>query len=133
MNAVASSDHQGFLFSYTLTSNRLWLRFLRLVPLGCVKLSNIRSMRRANSSEFWDGGFLRFLAFWKTWHWPYPLSMLGSSTSVVFLLETVHGTRVFVRLAPGIHYRLRDGINEAKVREHGEAPNERAFSTSKSS
>ena len=50
---------------------------------------------------------------------------------MVFLLETVHGTRVFVRLAPGIHYRLRDGINEAKVREHGEAHNERAFSTSK--
>lgn len=130
---MASSDHQGWLFSYTLTTNRLWLRFLRLVPLGSVKLSNVRSMRRANSSEYWDGGLLRFLAFWKTWHWPYPLSMLGSSTSVVFLLETVHGTRVFVRLAPGIHYRLRAGINEAKVREHGEAPNQRAFSSYKSS
>jgi hypothetical protein len=117
---VPKGDYQGWLFAYHLSSTRLWVKLCRVLPVAWVKLADIRTLRRAESAEYWGGGLGRFLRFWKTWHWPYPLSMMGSRSSVMFLIETDSRTRILLRLGPGIHYRLRGAINDARVGKHGE-------------
>jgi hypothetical protein len=103
------------------------LKLFRFLPVAWVRLASIRTLRRAESSEFWDGGWKRLLRFWKVWHWPYPLSMMGSRSNVMFLVETESRTRILVRLGPGIHYRLRGAINDARVGQHGEGHHSRTL------
>ena len=117
---VAAPAHQGYLFSYTLTPTRLWLKLFRLIPLASVNLSRVQAMRRAGAGDYWGGKARGLTRLWRNWYWPYPIDMLGSVSSVMFLLEIETGTRVFVRLAPGIHYKMRDAINNARLRVHGE-------------
>jgi hypothetical protein len=116
---------QGFLFTYALTSTRLSLRFCRFLPLASVRLSRVRSLRRAAAGDFWERNRRGPTRLFRRWIWPYPLDMVGSVSSVTFMLETDSHTRVFVRLAPGIHYKLREAINAARVAEHGESAHSR--------
>jgi hypothetical protein len=116
MGATAYPNYrqrQGIIFCYTLTNTRLWLMLFRIFPLGCVRLSRIKTMRTASSREFFELNAHRLFLWWKYWHWPYPLNMVGRRGITVYLLETHDGGRVFVRLKPGIHYMLRTLMNEA--------------------
>ena len=106
-------QRQGVIFCYLLTNNHLWLMLFRIFPLACVRLNQIKTMRTASTREFFEMNAHRFFIWWKYWHWPYPLNMVGRRGITVYLLETRSGGRVFVRLKPGIHYMLRTLMNEA--------------------
>jgi len=111
-------QYEGTIFCYKLTKNMLWLTLFRILPLGWVRLSKVDTMRTSHSKEFFELTPHRMFIWWKYWHWPYSLSMIGRRDKQIYLLETRGGYRVFVRLRTGMHYMLRTLIAEAQEKHN---------------
>ena len=113
---------QGLLFAYHLSNRWLVLKFLRLLPIGWIRVENIQYLRRANSIEFIEPSFRRIFLFWRYWYWPYPLGMIFNRASVLYMLKLKNGHRVFLRMDPSFHFLLRTAVGASLVDEDSERP-----------
>ena len=113
---------QGLLFAYHLSNRWLVLKFLRMLPIGWIRVENIQYLRRANSIEFLEPSFKRILLFWRYWYWPYPLGMVFNRASVLYMLKLKNGHRVFLRMDPSFHFLLRTAVGQCRLLEESERP-----------
>lgn len=106
---------EGWVFAHGLTEDRLLLRLFRLFPLARVRLAEVEFLRQRSARDLsrLAGDTLRRPA--RSWYWPHPLFMGREGFDhAPYVLGTRGGTRVFVRLRHGFHYRLREAIHHAR-------------------
>jgi hypothetical protein len=118
MTATEYSNYkqsEGLIFRYTLTNQYLWLGIFGILPIAWVRLDRVENMRTSSSREFLELTPHRIFLWWKYWHWPYPLAMVGHRDKQVYVLKTRRGIRIFIRLRTGMHYMLRTLLPQAQA------------------
>jgi hypothetical protein len=106
---------EGWVFAHGLTETHLHLRLFRLFPLAWVRLDTVEFLRQRSGRELtrFAGDAVRRPG--RAWYWPHPLFMGREGFDhAPYVLGTCRGTRVFVRLRHGFHYRLREAIHRAR-------------------
>lgn len=108
-------ERDGFVWCYELTNEHLRLRLFRALTLGRIALRQVAYIRQRGADDL--SGLFRdmFLKPFRAWYWPHPAMSYKSGHSTPYVIRTQDGTRVFVRLRSGFHYRLRAAIGNAKA------------------
>lgn len=102
---MASTKVQGGFFSVHLSKSRMTLKLFRFFPLATVRISAIEYMRAASFSEYARHSWNIFL------HTYWPTTGTGSNMySNRYVVRTIGGRKIFVRLNPSLHYALRSSI-----------------------
>jgi hypothetical protein len=109
------AEYEGIVFAYELTRTHLRLRLFRRLTLGRVPLSSVLYVRQRGAEDL--RRLLRdmFAEPFRSWYWPHPLMSRDGARSTPYVLRTERGARVYLRLRPGYHYRLRAAVGEARA------------------
>ncbi len=116
-------ERDGFVWCYELSSDRLRLRLFRLFTLGRISLRNVVYVRQRGADDLAQLVRDMFLKPFRSWYWPHPAMSYRSGHSTPYVIRTQGGTRIFVRLRSGFHYRLRAAIGDAKAAANGASRN----------
>lgn len=109
-----NSAHDGFVFAYEISDTHFSLKLFRLIPLGRVRLDDMRYIRQRSSSDLQDFFSDLLLRPFKSWYWPHTLIQNGGLRSTPYIIRTRKNRNIFVRLKVGYHYRLRAAMGEAR-------------------
>ncbi|MBP7275610.1 MAG: hypothetical protein KBA51_05350 [Kiritimatiellae bacterium] len=112
---------EGWFFAYQLTPDSIRLWWLRCIPLGRILLSNVSFLRQRSQTELTQLVRDTLTRPARSWYWPHPLRMgRPGFDHAPYVLGTASGSRIYLKLRHGFHYRLREAIGRAreKARAH---------------
>lgn len=107
-------DRDGWIWCYELTSERLNLRLFRLFPIASIALRRMVYIRQRAAGDIADLLLDAIKKPFKSWYWPHPAMSYHRGHSTPYIIRTERGTRVYVRLRGGFHYRLRAAMGAAR-------------------
>lgn len=109
-----NSARDGFVFSYEISGTHFSLKLFRLIPLGRVRLDDMRYIRQRSDSDLRTLFSDFFRRPFRSWYWPHTLVQNGGLRSSPYIIRTRNNRNIFVRLKVGYHYRLRAAMGEAR-------------------
>ena len=115
LKGIMVLGRQGALFQVVLSQKWLSLWLFGLIPVAGVRLVKIRTLRSSNHREFWEGGLERWGKCWRYWSWPGSPGPPRQVFQGHYLIETVKGTHIWVRLRSGMHYKLREATHRQQM------------------
>ncbi|MDF7800472.1 hypothetical protein P4C99_13425 [Pontiellaceae bacterium B1224] len=101
-NRIASAS-LGSPWSFELSGDQIVVRFLGLIPVSKVHLGAVHYLRLATRNEVTPLYFLL--------NWPQMLLASHRSVCPVYILQTRKGQKLFLKMAGGAHFRLRQAIS----------------------
>lgn len=114
---------EGWIFAYQLTSGSLKLWCLRCIPLGRIRLSEVSFLRQRSQEELSRLARDAVTRPARSWYWPHPFRMgRAGFDHAPYVLGTTGGTRIYLRLKHGFHYRLREAIGRAREKRDANPP-----------
>ena len=113
---------EGWFFAYELTPGWLRLWWFRCIPLGWVRLSEVSFLRQRGGRDLSRLVEDAVSAPGRSWYWPHPFWMGREGFDhAPYVMETYRGTRIYLRLTHGFHYRMREAISHAREEHPGGA------------
>lgn len=107
MNLKQKKDRfQGFVFAYELTPEHIVLRFLRVIPLAKIKITEIDHMRLSAGREYLDIGL--------NFYWPSLLNNNRGQNPLYVIVTRGGRKKYFLRLGGKFHYQVRSAIGQCK-------------------
>ena len=118
-NNRKNTAHQGTVFSFELKTDRLTLKCLRFIPLAWVHLRDVECLRASYFSDFLPTRKRKWHRLVRNRHWPNSASGVWfHHLAPLYVIETRgKRRRIFLRMKPAFHYRLRVAISEAQHQE----------------
>lgn len=123
-------EYDGLVFAYALSRDWLTLKLFRLIPLARVRLAKVIYIRQRVWSDVSELAGDAVKRPFRSWYWPHPIYFGGVGRHAAYVIGTEDGTRIYVRLRTGFHYRLRDAVGRARVPEDLDAADRAAASAS---
>jgi hypothetical protein len=108
-------EREGFFFALTLDRKRLGLRLLGILPVASIRLRRIRYIRQRGGGELFQLFRDSLRHPLRSWYWPRPGLARGVHHSAPFMVCMQSGRRIYLRLRPGFHHRLRSAVGEARA------------------
>ncbi len=106
---------EGWLWAIALDRRWLRLRLFRCITVARVALDDIRYVRQRSEGDLSRLFREAVRRPFRCWYWPHGWMARGPNCSAPYLLHTRRGARIYLRLRPGFHYRLRAAIGEVRA------------------
>ena len=123
-------EYDGLLFAYALSREWLALKLFRVIPLARVRLARVVYIRQRVWSDLGELVGHAVKRPFRSWYWPHPFFLGGAGRHAPYVIGTEQGTRIYIRLRTGFHYRLRDAVGRARIPEDLDAADRAAADAS---
>jgi hypothetical protein len=109
------ADVEGWLWAIVRDDRSLRLRLFRWITVARVRLDDVRALRQRGQRDL--AALARDIVRrpFRCGYWPHGWMARGGHRSTAYVLHTRRGGRIYLRLRPGFHYRLRAAVGAARA------------------